>query len=102
MRLEFCVDLVIPLLCREFAPRGEALAAIGTPPRDRVPIDLFGNNQLRHIFSISQIRRSGCAIENCVPPPPLHTIDKGMNFNFFSMSAVGQTYAGGYLSVKVS
>jgi hypothetical protein len=54
MRLEFRVNLIISLLGREFAPSGEAMAAIGTPPRDRVPINLFGNNQLRHIFSISQ------------------------------------------------
>jgi hypothetical protein len=107
MRLEFCVDFVIPLLCREFAPSGEALAAIGTPPCNGVPIDLFGNNQLRHMFSISQIRRSGCAIENCAPPPhfthaPLHTIDKAMNLNFPSMSAVGQTWVGPYPRLKVS
>lgn len=54
MRLEFRVDLIISLLGREFAPSGEALAAIGTSPCDGIPIDLFGNNQLRHMFSISQ------------------------------------------------
>jgi hypothetical protein len=54
MRLEFGLNLVMSLLGCEFASRGKALAAIGTPPRDGVPIDLFGNNQLRHIISISQ------------------------------------------------
>jgi hypothetical protein len=102
MRFEFRVDLNISLLCREFAPGGKALAAIGTPPRDRVPIDLFGNNQLRHMFSISQIRRSGCAIENCALPPHFTQIDKAMNLNFFKMSAVGQTWADRYPRLKVS
>ena len=44
VRLEFGIDFVISLLRREFASGGEALAAIGTPPRHGVPIDLFGNN----------------------------------------------------------
>ena len=62
VQLEFGVHLVISLLGREFASSGKALAAIGTPPRDRVPIDLFSNNQLRHMFSISQSGFCGCAI----------------------------------------
>jgi hypothetical protein len=69
--LELGADLVISLFCREFASSGEALAAIRTPPRDRISIDLFCNNQLRHATIMSQIRYFACAIENGPSPAPL-------------------------------
>ncbi len=62
--LELGVDLVISLFCREFTPGGKTLAAIRTPPRDRIAIDFFCNNQLRHETMFSQIRCFTCAIEN--------------------------------------
>lgn len=44
VRLELGIDFIVSLLRGEFASSGEALSAIGTPPRDGVPIDFFRNN----------------------------------------------------------
>ena len=44
VRLELGVDFVVSLLGGEHASSGEALAAIGTAPRDWVAVDLFYNN----------------------------------------------------------